>query len=162
METTIVEYFHAQPEALWYALGFAMLAIEAGILGLGSGVLLFAGLGAVSTGLLISVGILSGTQVSAIAAFVILSSLWTVILWRVFRKLQSRKPSPPPPASDFVGHRFVLKGAISHTETANERFSGIVWRVELDPEATIDTVAAGQRVRVTSLDAGIFRVVPVT
>ena len=52
----MIEYFTNNHDAIWFVLGGLMLVIEAKILGLSTGVLLFTGLGAMLTGFAISMG----------------------------------------------------------------------------------------------------------
>jgi len=51
----------------------------------------------------------------------------------------------------------VLQQDVTALQPGQHRYSGVDWKVELDADAG-DQLNAGQRVVVTSVDAGIFRV----
>ncbi|MBF0171821.1 MAG: hypothetical protein HQL83_00095 [Magnetococcales bacterium] len=157
----LVAYFTDHRDALWFTLGFGLLALEAGIFGFASGVLLFTGMGAVVTGLMIYTGVLTGATIPAIASFAIVSMVLAWLFWNVFHRSQIGASAPPPPVSDLVGLRFTLKQDISLTQSTTERYSGIDWKVVVDPSAEPGIMRQGTQVEVVSLDAGIFRVRPV-
>ena len=85
---TILTYLDTHRDALWFTIGFGLLAVEAGVLGFSSGMLLFAGMGAVVTGLMITSGLLSGATVPAIAWFSILSLGLAAAFWKWFLRFQ--------------------------------------------------------------------------
>ena len=63
-------------------------------------------------------------------------------------------------SSDLIGHEFVLQQDVTVTHPGQHRYSGVDWKVELDASAG-DRLSAGQKVAITSIDAGVFRVKPV-
>ncbi len=75
--------------------------------------------------------------------------------------MQDKPASARKPSSDLIGLEFVVQQDISATQPGTHRYSGVDWKVELDRAAGTESIPAGQRVTVTSLDAGIFRVKPV-
>ena len=60
--------------------------------------------------------------------------------------------------SDLIGYEFVLQQDVTSVQPGQHRYSGVDWRVELDAGAG-EKLDAGQRVKVTSIDAGVFRVI---
>ncbi|MBF8273974.1 MAG: ybbJ [Magnetococcales bacterium] len=157
----IVAYLDSHRDALWFAIGFGLLALEAGVFGFTSGILLFTGMGGVLTGLLILTGVLSGATTPAIATFSISSLILATVFWGWFRRLQKKPSAPPPPVSDIVGLSFILKQDISPLESGLERYSGIDWKVVPDPSVETPAILRGTRVEVVSLDAGVLRIRPV-
>lgn len=147
---------HAHQSGFWIALGFLMLAVEALLFGFSTIIFLFAGIGAVVTGLLMMAGVLPETWIAGMASFGISTGIVSVLLWKPMRQLQDRPAPVQPQSSDLVGYEFVLQQNISLTQPGTHRYSGIEWKVELEGTAT--SLSAGQRVRVSSLDAGVFRV----
>ncbi len=137
-----------------------MLAIEALVLGFGTGVILFSGLGALLTGALIWLGIIPSTWIAGIAGFGLCSVAITAILWKPFKKLQDKNIhiSTKDYSSDLIGHSFRLSETITHTQPGTTRYSGIAWRVEIDDAASVEEITAGQKVEVYSVDTGVFRV----
>ncbi|MEO5329121.1 MAG: NfeD family protein [Magnetococcus sp. THC-1_WYH] len=158
---TILTYLDTHRDALWFTVGFGLLAVEAGVLGFSSGMLLFTGMGAVITGLMITSGLLSGATVPAIAWFSIISLGLAAAFWKWFLRFQKRPSSPPREVSDLIGLRFILQQDISPLESGVERYSGIDWKVVPDPAHAVGIITRGTPVEVVSLDAGIFRVRPV-
>jgi membrane protein implicated in regulation of membrane protease activity len=118
---------------------------------------MFAGIGALVTGLAMIFGLLPETWVAGISCFGISTGLASALLWKPLKKLQASGSPPQKQSSDLIGYQFVLKQDITAMQPGTHRYSGVDWKVELDASAG-DMLSAGQRVAVTSLDAGIFRV----
>ncbi|MBF0421994.1 MAG: NfeD family protein [Magnetococcales bacterium] len=158
----VVNYLNHHRDALWYAIGFTLLALEAGVFGFAVGMFLFTGLGALATGLLIATGLLSGSATSAIATFAITSLVSATLLWKLFHRRQQTANAPPRQVSDIIGLRFVLQQDVGPETRTVERYSGVDWQVVPELAAGSATIPRGTLVEVVSLDAGIFRVRPVT
>ncbi|MBF0108273.1 MAG: NfeD family protein [Magnetococcales bacterium] len=155
----LVSYFDLHREAIWFTIGFTLLGIEAGVFGFATGMLLFAGIGAVGTGLLIFTGLLDGAPTPSMATFATISIIAALLFWKIL--IRVKRPSvPPPPVSDLVGLRFLLRQDLSVGQSAMERYSGVDWTVVLDPASGVETIRRETMVEVVSLDAGILRVRP--
>jgi hypothetical protein len=154
----MIAYLNAHLATFWFLLGFILLAIEVLAFGMASGVLLFAGIGAVLTGGLMSLGLLPGTWLAGIGGFAVCSSASAVLLWKPFKRIQDNTTVSHTPTSDLIGHTFRLQQPISHVAPGTTRYSGIEWRVELDDAVAEKEIAMGEKVEVVSVDAGIFRV----
>ncbi|VAW86630.1 hypothetical protein MNBD_GAMMA16-2150 [hydrothermal vent metagenome] len=157
----MIEYFESHQYAFWFTAGFLLLALEALALGFSTGVILFAGLGALLTGALIWLGIIPSTWIAGIASFGLCSVVITALLWKTLKKLQDRNNhiSTKDYSSDFIGYSFRLTKTITHTQPGNTRYSGIEWRVEIeDAVSDVEEIDAGKKVVVCSVDAGVFRV----
>jgi len=155
----VVEYIVGHQAEVWLLIGFAMLAIEV-VTGFTTGVFLFGGLGALTTGGLMSFGILPATWIAGIACTGISSGVITALLWRPLKKLQGGRRVDKDNSSDLIGYEFVLESDIAPGSPGAIDFSGVRWKVELGPEAGVETIAAGQAVRVCSVDVGVFKVEP--
>ena len=156
----IVDYINHHHAEFWIAAGFLLLAIEVLVMGMASGVLLFAGLGALATGILMLAGVLPETWVAGIAGFGISSGVITTLLWKPLRRMQGNRAPGRDTSSDLIGLEFLAEQDITPLQPGAKRYSGIQWRVEIDKDAGADAIHAGQRVVVTSVDVGIFRVKP--
>ncbi len=156
----LIEYFNEHQAAFWVTAGFVILAIEVLAFGLASGVLLFAGIGALTTGGLIWLGIVPHTWVAGIACFAVTTGASAMALWKPLKNFQGDGDITPEPTSDLIGHQFRLDESISVSKPGTTRFSGVEWRVEVDDKAGVETIDAGNKVSVVSIDAGIFRVAP--
>jgi len=153
----IIDYIANHQAEFWMVVGFALLALEV-LTGFTVGVFLFAGLGALLTGGLMSAGVLPETWITGIASTGISTGVITALLWKQLKKLQGNKPIEKDNSSDLVGHRFVTESEITKSQSGSTNFSGISWRVEIDPDAGVDVIEAGQRVTVTSVEVGKFKV----
>lgn len=157
----MIEYINTHQSGFWIAAGFAMLAAEVLLFGFTTIILLFGGLGALITGLLMMSGLLPETWIAGTACFGISTGIVTTLLWRPLKSMQDDSRTPPrKQSSDLIGHEFVLQQAVTTRQPGTHRYSGVDWKVEIDATAGVDTLEAGQRVAVASVDAGLFRVRP--
>lgn len=157
----MIEYIQEHQAGFWVAIGFLMLTAELLIFGLSTLLLLLGGLAAVTTGILIYVGILPDDWYFGFGSFGILSAAYGFLLWKPLQRFQNSGPAEQKPTSDLVGMDFVLDEEITSAKPGTTRYSGVSWRVEVAREAGVDLIEAGKRVEVVSVDAGIFRVKPV-
>lgn len=153
----IVDYIVAHQPEFWLVMGFALLAAEV-MTGFSVGVLLFAGLGALMTGILMSLGLLPETWVAGISSTGISTGVITALLWKPLKKLQGDHPIKKDNSSDLVGFEFVLENDIAKNNPGSTDYSGIRWRVDIDKDAGVDTIEAGQTVTVSSVEVGVFKV----
>lgn len=153
----ITDYIVAHQPEFWLVLGFALLALEV-LTGFTVGVFLFAGLGAITTGGLMSFGVLPETWVAGISSTGICTGVITSLLWKPLKKLQGDRPLEKDNSSDLIGHIFVVDSDIAMTKPGTTKYSGISWRVEIDKDAGVKTIEAGQTVEVTSVEVGVFKV----
>lgn len=153
----IVDYIVAHQAEFWLVVGFALLALEV-ITGFTVGVFLFAGLGALTTGGLMSFGVLPETWIAGISSTGISTGVITALLWKQLKKLQGDRPIEKDNSSDLVGHTFVVESDIAMNKPGSTNYSGINWKVEIDKNAGIDTIEAGKSVTVSSVEVGVFKV----
>jgi membrane protein implicated in regulation of membrane protease activity len=155
----IADYINSHQAEFWIFLGFGLLVIEV-LTGLTTGVLLFGGLGALATGMLMSFGLLPDTWIVGFSSAGICTALMTAVLWYPLRKIQGGRTMAKDNSSDIVGYQFIVEQDIEPLKPGRKQYSGIPWRVEIDPQSDADKISAGQRVEVTSVDVGVFRVKP--
>ena len=153
----MIEYIDLHQSGFWIAAGFALLAAEVLLFGFTTIIFLFAGLGAIVTGLAMMFGLLPETWTAGISCFGITTGLISAVLWKPLKKMQDNSTPPQRQSSDLIGYEFVLQQDVTTLQPGQHRYSGVDWKVELDGQAG-DMLSAGQRVAVTSIDAGIFRV----
>ena len=153
----ITDYIVSHQAEFWLVLGFAMLTIEV-VTGFTTGVFLFAGLGALTTGVLMSFGVLPETWIAGVSCTGISSGIITSLLWKPLKNLQGDSPIEKDNSSDLIGHEFVVESDIAVNKPGATHYSGITWKVEIDKDAGINTIQAGQRVSVSSVEVGVFRV----
>lgn len=155
----MVEYINAHMSGFWITLGFLLLAAEVLLFGFTTIVFLFAGVGAVITGLLMTAGVLPETWIAGVSGFGISTGVISAILWKPLKNMQDKGDLPQQQSSDLIGYSFILEQDVTTLKTGVHRYSGVDWKVEIDSDAGLDSISAGTRVKVASLDAGVFRVV---
>ena len=153
----IADYIVSHQAEFWLVLGFTMLVIEV-VTGFTTGVFLFGGLGALTTGLLMSFGVLPETWIAGVSSTGISSGVITALLWRPLKNLQGNRPIEKDNSSDLIGHEFIVDSEITRNKPGSTHYSGISWKVEINKDAGIDTIEAGQRVKVSSVEVGVFKV----
>lgn len=155
---TLMDFYMANQPGFWLALGFVLLAIELIIFGMGTGVLLFGGLGALITGALLWFGIVPDVFIAAVACFAVSTAVVTAALWVPLKRMQGGAELGNDRSSDLIGHRFVLDADVSESEHAQQKYSGINWRVEPGQELKDKRISAGTPVKVTAVSVGVFYV----
>lgn len=155
----MMDYINNNLSGFWIGLGFALLAAEVLLFGFGTIIFLFAGLGAVITGLLMSVGVVPETWVAGTASFGISTGISSAILWKPLMAMQNKSTQKREQASDIVGLEFVLEQDIGITTAGNYCYSGMDWKVEIDSNSALDAISKGQRVVVAAVEVGLLRVV---
>ena len=138
----LTEYITNHQNEFWLLLGFLMLTFEI-VMGLSTGIFLFGGLGALVTGLLMSLGVLPETWIAGIACTGISSGIVTVLLWKPLKKLQNDRPASKDNSSDLIGHMFVLESDIALGKPGSTQYSGIAWKVEIDRKSGVESIDAG-------------------
>lgn len=152
----MLEYINNNLSGFWIALGFALLAAEVLLFGFTTIIFLFAGLGALISGLLMSAGIIPETWIAGTACFGITTGISSAVLWKPLMSMQDRSTPQQKPSSDIVGLEFVLMEDISTTMPGSYRYSGIDWKVEIDSSSELDTIMKGDRVVVVTVEVGLL------
>lgn len=142
------------PSLIWLIVGAMFLALEAfGLPGLG---LVFAGIGAIVTGIVIESGGVEASDIvlqgAVFCAGTIISSL---LLWK---KLKQWRLNPKQPEySNIVGDIAVVAGeSLKRGERGQVRWSGTLMQAEIDGDA--DAIEAGAQVKITALHGNVLKV----
>ena len=151
----IADYINTHQSEFWIILGFILLSIEVST-GMVTGILLFGSIGAIITGLLMLAGILPETWEAGISSTAICAAIVTLLLWKPLKKMQDTGVPNKDNSSDLVGYEFILKQDISLLSPGKTRYSGIEWKVEIDKNSQQESIDAGQRVAVSSVEVGKF------
>ncbi len=139
----MLEYINTNMPGFWIAVGFVLLAAEVLLFGFTTIIFLFAGLGALISGLLMSAGVIPETWIAGTASFGIATGICSAILWKPLMAMQNRSAPPQKPQSDIVGLEFVLMEDISTTLPGSYRYSGIDWKVEIDAGSDVAGIKIG-------------------
>lgn len=134
--------------------GLIMLAIEIAVLGFATFILFFLGLAAVLAGILMFLGVIPETLMSATLTVGIVTGLSAVFLWEPLKSIQKDVDNTPA-KSDLVGHSFTLTDDVSTNLNPEYHYSGIHWKLKSD-----QLIPAGSAVRVTKVEVGLFYVEP--
>lgn len=144
----------------WVVFGVVLLIVEIMILGLSTGGLLFAGIGALLTSAAMYLGWLPATFAYGAFSTGIIATVMAVLLWKPFKQLQNQSEPENAPASDLVGLTFSLSSDVSTDKPGEHKYSGIQWTVVVDPSHA-DSLIKGQQVTVTDVSVGKLTVKPV-
>ena len=131
-----------------FVVGLILLVVEVTVLGFSTFVLFFVGLAAMVTGALLYLGILPDNVLSAMFSMGVLTLLAALLLRKPLKRMQS-KVSSKKIKSDFIDHRFILKEAVSPTQSPKHHYSGVEWALISD-----ESIAAGTKVEVTEAEVG--------
>ncbi|MEC8444448.1 MAG: NfeD family protein [Pseudomonadota bacterium] len=139
--------------------GLALLAVEIILLGMGTFVLLFLGLGLLLSGVLMLLGLIPETMAAAIWSVSLASVFVTLVLWKPLRRMQTTEVAPPSGNSgDFANDlEFELDADIDKDGGTQVRYSGIDWTLR-----SVQPLIQGTRVRVVRKEVGAFWVEPIS
>lgn len=155
----IADYINNHLAEFFVTIGFLLLIAEVST-GLVSGVFLFGGIGALLTGILMSLGVLPESWLFGLASSGILTGLSAALLWKPLSNLQKSKVPEKDNSSDLVGLTFYVNSEITTQTPGVHHYSGIDWKVKLDSVSNGLTIQSGNEVEVTSVEVGTFFVSP--
>jgi membrane protein implicated in regulation of membrane protease activity len=142
--------FDSYLEFLWIVLGVVMIVLEM-ILVSGIG-FLFAGLGAITTALLLAFDLISQELGVSLAVFLISVVAWWLLLWYPI-KLSRRTREP---YQDLVGTIVVLNHELRKGQVGSVVWSGVTMRAALDKEEQASSLKKGQRAQITRIKGNIL------
>lgn len=147
----IIEHFSQHHDQLLYAIAAVCLLLEMGVLGM-SGPLLFLALSCIVTGVLSTLGIISGWHIEILFVGV-LSMASAVLLWKPLKKFQNAKEAPNT-SSDMIGRQLPVTLAITHNE-GRVAYSGIEWQARLAAHQH-ETIPVSARAEVVAVDGSLL------
>lgn len=153
--SSLVEYFVQHPDFLLYSIAGICLILELSVLGM-SGPLLFLALGCLLTGMMVSLGVISGWEIELLSVG-LLSALGAVFLWKPLKKFQNAGPGRDT-SSDMIGKILPVTHPITRDQ-GSVSYSGIDWPARLDP-AYNEIINAGNRACVVAVEGSLLLVKP--
>ena len=150
----ILTYINAHHDQLFYFIAGIGFAVELSILGL-SGPLMFIALASFITGLLVSLGVVSGWEIELLTLGV-LTLVIVLILWRPFKKFQNRGTGIDT-SSDMIGKVVTVSEALSKAD-GSIRYSGINWPSRLIAETDTLTLVSGEQCVIIAVEGNIMLV----
>ncbi len=140
---------------VWLIVGAALLAAEAmAFPGIG---FLFAGLGAIITGVVVEFGFISDTDTTMQGAvFLISTSIFAMLLWK---KLKAWRVNPNAPQySNILGTEASVIGSLKPGKKGQVKWSGTTMHARLQ-EGAVAELAEGAIVTVVAVDGNVLTVV---
>jgi inner membrane protein len=150
---SIVDYFAQNQDFLLYAIAGVCLILELSVLGM-SGPLLFLALGCLLTGLLVSLGAVTGWEMEVLSVGV-LAALSAALLWKPLKKFQNAGVGRDT-SSDMIGKILPVTQEITRDQ-GSVSYSGIDWQARLDSAHT-EPVSVGDRACVVAVDGSLLLV----
>ena len=145
------------PPTLWIVAGIILVAAEA--LALPGAGLLFAGFGAITTGLAVSLGYCTGV-ISQMTCFFVTTSAWGLILWFPLKRLQHGKASG---YTDMIGTLAVVaEDDMEMGKPGKVKWSGAIMNAVLGQDCKKSRVAKGADVKIIDVVRGVLVVSPDT
>lgn len=147
------DYLSQNHDTLLYIIAGASLIIELTLIGL-SGPLLFFAVGSALTGILVSLGIISGWELESV--FVALLTLISAfVFWKPLKSFQG-KTHVVDNSSDLIGQYVIASDDITLT-SGTARYSGIDWTARLAESVAINsTISKDSRVKIIAINGNIL------
>jgi len=130
----ILQYFAGHHDQAFYVIAGISFIVELTLLGL-SGPLLFFASASFLTGILISLGIISGWE-TEVFVLSVLTLLIAMVLWKPLKKFQNSGGGADT-SSDMIGRQVAASDEITSI-SGRIRYSGIDWTSRLDSDALVD------------------------
>ena len=142
----------------FFILGLILLIID--LLFIGVNVLVFIGLGAISTSLIAFLGVFpenDSTFMYLIGVWGISSAAITALLWKPMKALQN-KTYKSDTSSDIIGKNLKITSPTTKTVEGKVRFSGVDWNAKADPDfiRENDILEKGMEVEVTQVRGNVL------
>ena len=141
----------------WLAFGVLLFATELLIPGLG---LMFAGFGALTTGMLLNFSIIpDNNHLFQAVIFLGSSAAWTFLLWNPLKKARFGKKRIS--YNNIVGE-FATVGekGIDKENGGDVKWSGTIMRAKLSPNTDVEYLQSGENVRIEAVSGNILIVTP--
>ncbi|PCK08014.1 MAG: acriflavin resistance protein [Alteromonadaceae bacterium] len=152
----IANYFADNHHHLYFLIAGLAFVVELAVMGL-SGPLLFFAIAAFITGLLASIGLISGWE-TEIFTLAVITAVIAVALWKPLKAFQSRGGGADN-SSDMIGQQVPSSSTINPT-SGSIRYSGINWNARLDPSCDVDSIADATMCEITGMSGNVVIVKP--
>ncbi len=141
----------------FYLVGGISLVVELAVLGLG-GPLLFFGIAAFITGLLINVGLISGWE-AEIFTLAVITAVIALVLWRPLKNFQNAGGGADT-SSDMIGLTVPVAVDINSKVGGKIRYSAINWNARLAEDSGVEVIAAGESCTIAGVEGTTMLVKP--
>ena len=154
--STWVEY---QPQ-IFVSIGVILIIIESTVLGMSTGILLIAGVGAILTGAVAQFVFTPDTFAAVFATYAICTMLSAVVVWPILKRMNRDIDNSKVNQSDFVGQTMILENPLSSAAPVHQSFSGVDWTVYLQADEPTVELPSGSKVTIVSAEVGRLVVKP--
>lgn len=135
-----------------FIIGLILLVVEVVVLGFSTFVLFFVGVAAITTSILLYIGLLPDSVLSASLCTGVITLVAAGLLWQPLKRMQS-DVSPKKAQGDLVGHQFILQESVSPMAPVTYHYSGVNWKLICSV-----AIEAGTRVEVIDAEVGAFHI----
>jgi inner membrane protein len=152
----IVQYFLQHHDQFFYLLAGISFILELALLGLG-GPLLFFAIASFITGILISVGLVSGWELE-IFVLGLLTAVIALLLWKPLKQFQNSGGGADT-SSEMIGRQVSASSEIT-VAGGRIRYSGIDWNSRLALDADVASIHEGAPCIIAAVDGNVMLVKP--
>ncbi len=142
-----------QPQ-IFLSIGVVLIIIESVVLGMATGILLIAGVGAIITAAVTHFIFTPDTFATIVGTYAVSTMVSAAVVWPMLKRLNQNIDTSQANESDFVGQTMILESAISTAEPTRQHFSGVEWQVYLEENSDDDEIPAGSQVTIVSAKVG--------
>ncbi len=137
-------------------LGIALLIVEVLVLGFATFFLFFVGLAAITTSILMWIGIVDQSWLQAIASMALFTSIYAILLWKKLKALQNQT-SHKRAQNDLNDAVFTLDADVSENPAipVYQKYSGVSWQL-----LSSSPLKAGTQVKIVRADVGKLVIAP--
>jgi len=140
---------------LWLIAGALLFAVEVFVFP--TMILVFIGCGAITTGVLMWLGIVE-TITYQLATFFSGTSFWALVLWAPLKGMYGPGGGG---YEDIVGHTAIVSPeGLQKGKKGEVLWSGATWNARLDPEGGVEKIDGGAEVKILRVDTGVLIVAP--
>ena len=142
------------PSTVWFVFGAVLIALD--VLMLYAIWVMFAGLGAVTVGALLMVGLIDGA-VAQFMVFFFATGVWSLMLWNPLKNFMGGKGTG---FNDMVGSTAVVYGAaLEYGKTGQMKWSGAVMNCRLESNVEgMEKIEPGTEITIAGVSEGIMLV----
>lgn len=148
-----------QPQ-IFISIGVLLIIVESMVLGMSTGILLIAGIGAIVTGAIAQFVYTPDSFASILATYAVSTIASAIVVWPMLKRMNRDIDNHAVNQSDFVGQTLILAQALSSDTPVQQRFSGVDWTVYLEHSDAVDEVPSGSQVTIVAAEVGRLTVKP--
>lgn len=151
-----ISYFAQHHDQLFYLVAGLSFIVELTVMGVG-GPLLFFAIASFLTGVLVSLGVITGWEVEIFTVGV-LTAITALVLWKPLQQFQNSGGGPDT-SSDMIGQQVPSSSEVT-INGGSIRHSGINWSSRLVPGCGVESIPADTQCIIAAVDGNVMLVKP--